>query len=371
MRFLHAADIHLGRAYKRLPPEAAEVCRSDLREAFRHLVALALARDVDAILLAGDLFDEPLPGQDLVRFVRYQLEMSVAGRAEIYSVTGNHDPGVPGSPYGSGGLGPVTTLATPSWERREILGGRCVLWSIGYDWGNESRRVLQELSHRIGPADVPQVVLVHADYDGGGGAQHYMPFSREEAESLPVSYIATGHVHARETPVSRPPTCYPGPIEFISFKSQAEQYGCLMVEIASDGRTEVEFAPLSTTRVCRIEVDLTGMYTPEAVREALAQRVRPDQIAHVRLVGLRELSPSMDAGRLAAELSDVCLATVVDDRTRGDLDLEATPGTVKDEFIRRVRQRLAELPEGADEDAARELQLVMAYGVAALDGVRL
>ena len=60
IRFLHAADLHLGSPFKGLaadgdlPPRFTD-CTF---RAFDRLIALAIAQRVDAVLLVGDLYDQ-------------------------------------------------------------------------------------------------------------------------------------------------------------------------------------------------------------------------------------------------------------------------------------------------------------------------
>ena len=59
-RFVHAADIHLDSPLRSLAlraPEVAELIGTATRQAFVGIVDLCLAERVDALLLAGDLYD--------------------------------------------------------------------------------------------------------------------------------------------------------------------------------------------------------------------------------------------------------------------------------------------------------------------------
>ena len=64
---LHCSDLHLGRS---LPQGRSE----ELLMTFEDLILLAEQRKADLFLIAGDLFDQPVPEKDLVEFVRSRLE---------------------------------------------------------------------------------------------------------------------------------------------------------------------------------------------------------------------------------------------------------------------------------------------------------
>ncbi len=85
MKILHTADLHLG---KRL----GKASRLDEQcEVVKELAALADAEDVDAILIAGDVFDATVPPSDAERvFYRGLLTLAERGRTVI-ALAGNHD----------------------------------------------------------------------------------------------------------------------------------------------------------------------------------------------------------------------------------------------------------------------------------------
>ena len=58
MRFIHAADIHLDAAFSSRSEDIRKRLREASRNAFKGLVDTALNEKVDAVLLAGDLFDD-------------------------------------------------------------------------------------------------------------------------------------------------------------------------------------------------------------------------------------------------------------------------------------------------------------------------
>ncbi|MCW2932697.1 MAG: exonuclease SbcCD subunit, partial [Actinomycetia bacterium] len=85
MRFLHTSDWHLGRSLH----------RADLREAqetfLDHLVETARAEKVDAVLVAGDVYDRAIPALDAVRMCEDALMRLRATGARVILISGNHD----------------------------------------------------------------------------------------------------------------------------------------------------------------------------------------------------------------------------------------------------------------------------------------
>ncbi|PSP64506.1 hypothetical protein BRC77_03730 [Halobacteriales archaeon QH_8_64_26] len=83
---LHTADTHLGyRQYHRPEREA------DFREAFYEVIEAAIARDVDAVVHAGDLFNSSRPGIDALSDALEGLKRLAAADIPFLSIVGNHD----------------------------------------------------------------------------------------------------------------------------------------------------------------------------------------------------------------------------------------------------------------------------------------
>lgn len=85
MRFLHTSDWHLGRRFH-------EADLIDAQRAFlTHIHATARDRDVDAILVAGDIYDRAIPSLDAVRLFDSALSQFADLRIPIIMISGNHD----------------------------------------------------------------------------------------------------------------------------------------------------------------------------------------------------------------------------------------------------------------------------------------
>ena len=96
VRIIHAADFHLDSAFSGLPPEKARQRRRESREILDRLTALARERQVDMVLLSGDLFD----GERVYPETLERLRETLAALAcPVFIAPGNHDPFTPRSPY--------------------------------------------------------------------------------------------------------------------------------------------------------------------------------------------------------------------------------------------------------------------------------
>lgn len=85
MKFLHIADLHVGK----------RVCEYPMLEDQRHILTeigdIAVRERPDAILVAGDVYDRPVPPQEAVTLLSDFLCRMAGERIPVYLIAGNHD----------------------------------------------------------------------------------------------------------------------------------------------------------------------------------------------------------------------------------------------------------------------------------------
>jgi exonuclease SbcD len=90
LRVLHTADVHLGARHADLGNQAAAQ-RERQFAAFRATVDLALAEQVDALLIAGDLFDSNTQPQRSVERTVAELKRLTDAAIRVVIIPGTHD----------------------------------------------------------------------------------------------------------------------------------------------------------------------------------------------------------------------------------------------------------------------------------------
>ena len=85
MRFLHLSDLHLGK----------RVCEfsmlDDQRYILEQILSLLDKTPVDGVLLAGDLYDKPVPPAEAVRLLDWFLTQLAERQLPVFAISGNHD----------------------------------------------------------------------------------------------------------------------------------------------------------------------------------------------------------------------------------------------------------------------------------------
>ncbi|TVP57427.1 MAG: exonuclease SbcCD subunit D [Gemmatimonadales bacterium] len=283
MRILHLADLHLDTLFAARSPELRDRLREAGREVLRRAVSLAIEREVDGVLMAGDLFDGRRLSYRTERFLLRELErLGEAGIPFLYC-TGNHDPG-----QGIAGSGRiewpdhVELFDRPQPRTVELRRDGEVVGTVtaaGHAVAHEaddlSTRFPSPSSWRdsqpaesgapdaVGPegqagAGLPAVAMLHTQVTGAGGAADHDRYAPSELPNLRragYDYWALGHIHLREALERLPGIHYPGNPQGRSPRETGAK-GALLVELPGAGvAPSVEFVELAPVRWERLEVD--------------------------------------------------------------------------------------------------------------------
>lgn len=85
MKFLHLGDLHLGK----------DLCNFDLYEdqeyILRQILDIAKGERVNAILIAGDVYDKSVPSEKATRLLDHFLSDIAMAGIQVYMISGNHD----------------------------------------------------------------------------------------------------------------------------------------------------------------------------------------------------------------------------------------------------------------------------------------
>ena len=265
MRLLHIADVHLDTPFTSRSEAMRQRLRRATLEALDRCVTTALAEEVDALLIAGDLFDSAYLSFETERFLLAQLARLAEEGIQVVYATGNHDPGQgtraghldwPGSVTAIRDGSPVVVPVT---GRASSAGG-----TVGYviGAGHATARETGDLSATLRPepdTDLPQAALLHTQVSsaGAGGVHHaYAPSSLANLRAAGFHYWALGHVHLRQELSGDPPVHYSGSLQGRG-PGETGAKGGLLVDLEDPAHPVVEFRELAPVRWEKLRV--TGL----------------------------------------------------------------------------------------------------------------
>ena len=273
MRFIHTADWHLGRLFHGVH------LTDDQRFALRGLVSVAEARGVDAVVIAGDVYDRAVPPTDAVDLLNdilatLALEMGI----QVVMIAGNHD-----SParleYLSGLVGRMGVHvvgrvgAVPQSAVIEGADGTAVrFWPLAYtdpetaryELGRDDihsheevmRSQIDVLEHGLHDDGELNVLVAHAFVSGCRESESERPLSVGGSGAVPVDlfaafdYVALGHLHAPQRAGSER-VRYAGSLMKYSFNEADQRKSLSVVDVAPGRPPMVDAVPVSVRRDAR------------------------------------------------------------------------------------------------------------------------
>ncbi len=219
---LHTADWHLGRRFPRFPEEDEQKLTRARREVVTKILDLAESRRVDAVLCAGDLFDEYAPDSQWWKAVVEDLAKRKWAR-QVVLLPGNHDPLVAGSVYEPGHAfrrrlpAFVHVVDRPDFELE--LADNVVLYALPCTSHAGQNDPALQLPARTPGDERIRIGLVHGQTFDIEGHQTNFPIARDAAQQRGLDYLAIGDTHGfRDVqPDATVPTVYPGAPEPATF----------------------------------------------------------------------------------------------------------------------------------------------------------
>lgn len=270
-RFLHAADLHLDsplRGLDRHEGAPVEPLRSATRRALIALVDLAIEREVQALLIAGDLYDGDWDDFRTGLFFHQQMNRLASRDIRVFIVRGNHD----AESRITRQLPPMAHVHV--FESRR--GGTVDLPDSGVAIHGRSfskPAVTEDLLPGY-PPPVPgqfNIGLLHTSLTGNPDHDPYAPTTEARLIATGYDYWALGHIHQRQVVrESSPCIVYPGNLQGRHARETGPK-GCELVEIEHGRIVRHEPVVLDVLRWHRLALDLGGIDD----LEALARRIDP------------------------------------------------------------------------------------------------
>ncbi len=342
MNILCAADFHIGRTSSRIPARlnAGEFSAA---QGWLNLVDLALTRQVDLVLLAGDIVDWDNRFFEAYGPLESGVRRLLQSGIPVWAVAGNHDVEVlPRMAKLLEGQGFRLLGQGGSWERAEFVGADGTRLTVD-GWSFPQREVTESPLLSYGLPTVSHgyhVGLVHGEMGASSG--RYAPIPRSLLTSHAVPLWVVGHHHGYSIQDLSPTAkvLIPGSVTALD-PGEPGVHGAWMLNLTSTALASLQHIPLSACRYEAVELDLTDHSSADEFEERAAIEIGlrvderlgiddPCQVVLVRLslVGRipfgRELQarlPQISGLELNTNTGVTVHIEKVTDRTRGERDL--------------------------------------------------
>ncbi|SFG68209.1 exonuclease SbcCD subunit D [Neptunomonas qingdaonensis] len=277
MRFIHTSDWHIGRLFQNVS------LLDDQLHVLKQIKNYAVQHNVDALVIAGDIFDRSVPPAEAVDALNVFLEDFTRDLSiPVIMISGNHDSAKRlrfGSQYmrqaGLHILGDIREVAQPVQvdtdsgpvhffglpyhdpvEVREAYG--CEVKT--YD---EAHTHLAEIARQARTPGIPAVLISHCFIDGATESDSERPLSIGGADRVsyqPLTsfdYVALGHLHGPQYK-GEEHIRYSGSLLKYSFSEHQQNKGVCLVELNDKGfvsQQHLKLTPKHNLRVIEGELE--------------------------------------------------------------------------------------------------------------------
>ena len=312
MRLLHCSDLHLGKRVHECS------MTEEQRHILKQIASIAVAQQVDGIIIAGDLYDKLVPSIEAVGLLDEFLTSLWEQHLPVYLISGNHD-----SPE-------RLSFGTQLLEQNDvylagIFTGKAQHLSLQDAYGALELYLLPFIKPAVVRSFYPEesietyedavrVVLSHSDIDPQKRnvlvAHQFVTNNgrepeRSDSETLSVGaldqvdvslfdgfdYVALGHIHGPQK-IGRETVRYCGsPLKY-SFSEWRHKKSVTIVELKEKGIVLLEQVPLVPIHDLReIRGTLSSLLQPEVVAQG-------DPQDYLRVILTDEIPPYDPLGQL-------------------------------------------------------------------------
>ncbi|MDN7135353.1 exonuclease SbcCD subunit D [Pseudidiomarina terrestris] len=330
MKLLHTSDWHIGRIFNQ------HSLLEDQEHVLNQIIDYAQEQQVDAMIVAGDIYDRALPSADAVALLDQTLTTIISELAiPVIMISGNHD-GAQRLGFGSqllkhSGLHLFTSfdeLLKP--VELDASFGKVVIWGIPYcdpesvndyfgvktnDHQSAQEHVTNLLKQHISEHyddTSAQVVISHSFIAGANTSESERPLSIGGAECVDADlfkdfdYTALGHLHQAQFKGYKHVRYSGSPLKY-SFSEVKQKKSVTLVSFAEDKSVQVELLPLRAIRDVQVlegkfdELLAAGKTAPNA-QDYIQIKLTDKEAILDPLARLRSVYPNiLDLTKLALE----------------------------------------------------------------------
>ncbi len=311
-RFIHTADLHLDSPLVTLALRDRDLADSlgiASRAALGAIVDLALARQVDALLIAGDLWDGSQVSAKTPGLLKQELRRLDEAGIRCFIIRGNHDAMSKVTRELDPPPNTVVFGARAKTHRFEAGGHEIAVHGLSFADPHAPASLLPLYPAAV--AGAFNIGLMHTSLNGAEGHDVYAPCALADLDAFGYDYWALGHIHRRAEYHGRAHVVMAGIPQGRDI-GEAGETSVTLGELSDQGVLTLSRHCVAGLRFERLDVAVDGiddwpalLARIEGALLAAARAPRPEEhlVLRPRLTGAGPLAwrIARDLGRLLAE----------------------------------------------------------------------
>lgn len=368
MKILHCADLHLdSRMSTNLNTELRKKRKAEILNTYQRMIEYAVKEKIEAILIAGDLFDTNAVSRTAMSAVFNSIVKNPG--IQFYYLKGNHD--VRSFLASMEEVPTNLHLFSDTWKSYVLCAGahrNIVLTGVELHAENSSL-IYPSLS--LDSRDF-NIVTLHGQNAVYQAKDKTEVISISDLKNKGIDYLALGHVHGytKETLDARGTYCYPGCLEGRGF-DECGEHGFVVLDVDEEtGCYTHSFVPFAYRTLYTVPVDVSGCLNSDEMIDCVQQRLQketyaPESLLKIELVGDVDVSCEKNLSYIQDRFASRFFFVKVKDKTRWKTDYKQylLNESLKGEFVRVVME-----DDKLSEDEKNE---IIRCGLQALAGEEL
>lgn len=306
MKFLHLADLHLGKRVNGFS------MLEDQAHILRQILAILDDEQPDGVLIAGDVYDKSVPSVEAVGLLDGFLTELRARGIPVLLISGNHDSperlafggrvmdscGIHISPVYDGALAPVTLHdefgPVHVWLLPFVKPAHVRRWFPDADIESYTDAVAEAVAHMDIDTAARNVLVTHQFVTGGArsGSEELSVGGTDNVDSgvfAPFDYVALGHLHGAQH-IGRETIRYAGsPLKY-SFSEARQHKSVTVVTLGEKGDVQVRTVALTPLRELR---EIRGSYDELTARSFYEHTTYRSDYLHLILTDEQDVFDAM------------------------------------------------------------------------------
>lgn len=306
MKFLHLADLHLGKRVNGFS------MLEDQAHILRQILAILDDEQPDGVLIAGDVYDKSVPSVEAVELLDGFLTELRARGVPVLLISGNHDSperlafggrvmdscGIHISPVYDGALAPVTLQdafgPVHVWLLPFVKPAHVRRWFPDADIESYTDAMAEAVAHMDIDTAARNVLVTHQFVTGGtcSGSEELSVGGTDNVDSgvfAPFDYVALGHLHGAQH-IGRETIRYAGsPLKY-SFSEARQHKSVTVVTLGEKGDVQVRTVALTPLRELR---EIRGSYDELTARSFYEHTTYRSDYLHLILTDEQDVFDAM------------------------------------------------------------------------------
>jgi DNA repair exonuclease SbcCD nuclease subunit len=291
IRILHTADWQIGKQFANVPGDPGAALRVQRLDTVTVIADLAVEREVDAVLVAGDVFDDNAVSDDTLR----RTINAMSGYSGPWVLLpGNHDSGLTQSVWSrlrKLNIVPENVIIADQPESIALADGGLHVLPAPLNRRQEVRDLTEWFDHYASDKDVIRIGMAHGSVLNRlpESAETHNPISDTRTDSAQLDYLALGDWHGTLNIADK--TWYSGSPEQDRFR-QNEPGNVLLVDISDPGsKPSVEVVSVGRFFWHQLEFAVTDDDSLSVLNRRLEELGDPQRaLLRLRLLGAATLS---------------------------------------------------------------------------------